>query len=111
MHAPELSFTRARQLRRDMSLPEILLWDCLRGGRLEGLRFCRQHPVGRYILDFYCPAPPDSPSKSMERTTIFQVKCTMTGGATLGSPDKTSGSCAWLLPTFWTIMRWRACWS
>jgi len=39
-----------------MSLPEVLLWDCLRGGRLDGLRFRRQHAVGDYILDFYCAA-------------------------------------------------------
>jgi very-short-patch-repair endonuclease len=47
---------RARKLRRDLSLPEVLLWDCLRGNRLDGLRFRRQHPVGPYVLDFYCPA-------------------------------------------------------
>ena len=55
MRAPEKTFVRARQLRRDLSLPEALLWDCLRAGRLEGLRFRRQHPVGRYVVDFYCP--------------------------------------------------------
>jgi very-short-patch-repair endonuclease len=38
-----------------MSLPEVVLWDCLRGRRLEGLRFRRQHPMGPYILDFFCP--------------------------------------------------------
>ena len=56
MRAPILTFKRARALRRDMSLPEVVLWECLRGGRLEGLRFRRQHPIGPYILDFYCAA-------------------------------------------------------
>ncbi|HEY5818673.1 MAG TPA: DUF559 domain-containing protein [Mesorhizobium sp.] len=37
-----------------MSLPEVMLWDCLRAGRLEGLRFRRQHPIGPYVLDFFC---------------------------------------------------------
>ena len=37
-----------------MSLPEVILWDCLRGQRLEGFRFRRQHAVGSYVLDFYC---------------------------------------------------------
>jgi very-short-patch-repair endonuclease len=37
-----------------MSLPEVVLWEELRGGRLEGHRFRRQHPVGPYIVDFYC---------------------------------------------------------
>jgi very-short-patch-repair endonuclease len=47
-------FSRARELRRQMSLPEIVLWQALRKGRLAGLRFRRQHPIGPYILDFYC---------------------------------------------------------
>lgn len=54
MRTNQPTFRNARRLRRDMSLPEVLLWDCLRGGRLAGLRFRRQHPVGPYILDFYC---------------------------------------------------------
>ncbi len=46
---------RARELRRSMSLPERLLWQALRG-RPGSLKFRRQHPLGRYVLDFYCPA-------------------------------------------------------
>jgi len=45
---------KARALRRTMTLPEVLLWLLLRD-RPEGLRFRRQHPLGRYVLDFYCP--------------------------------------------------------
>ena len=54
MRAPEKTFVRARKLRKDMSLPEVLLWEEIRAGRLDGLRFRRQHPTGPYILDFYC---------------------------------------------------------
>ncbi len=54
MHAPKRTITRARQLRASMSLPEVLLWRQLRRQALEGLRFRRQHPLGPYILDFYC---------------------------------------------------------
>lgn len=43
----------ARRLRRTMSLPEVLLWERLRR-RAGGLKFRRQHPVGRYVIDFYC---------------------------------------------------------
>jgi very-short-patch-repair endonuclease len=50
------TFRRARNFRRDMSLPEVILWDCLRGCRLHGFRFRRQHAVGSYVLDFYCAA-------------------------------------------------------
>ncbi|NJC42714.1 very-short-patch-repair endonuclease [Brevundimonas alba] len=56
MEAPKLTIARARELRRRPSLPEALLWARLRGQRLAGLRFRRQHPVGPYILDFYCVA-------------------------------------------------------
>ena len=46
---------RARALRRTMTLPEGMLWQVLRH-RTEGLKFRRQHPVGRCIVDFYCPS-------------------------------------------------------
>ena len=54
MRAPVLTLKRARKLRREMTLPEALLWERIRGGRLNGLRFQRQHPIGPYILEFYC---------------------------------------------------------
>jgi very-short-patch-repair endonuclease len=45
----------ARALRRSMSRPEARLWQVLRT-RPEGLKFRRQHPVGNFVVDFYCPA-------------------------------------------------------
>ena len=45
----------ARRLRRQLSLPEMLLWRLLRLSRRE-VRFRRQHPIGPYVADFYCPA-------------------------------------------------------
>lgn len=44
---------RARKLRREMSLPEVLLLPLLRGKPM-GVKFRKQHPVGEYVLDFYC---------------------------------------------------------
>jgi len=44
---------RAQQLRKDATVPERILWARLRGAQL-GESFRRQHPVGPYILDFYC---------------------------------------------------------
>jgi len=55
VRASILTLKRARALRRKMTLPEVLLWQELRGGKLRGLQFRRQHPIGPYILDFYCP--------------------------------------------------------
>ncbi|MFK0298417.1 endonuclease domain-containing protein [Brevundimonas sp. NPDC090276] len=54
MRAPLLTEKRARSLRRAMTPPETALWTRLRARR-EGLpSFRRQHPIGPYILDFYC---------------------------------------------------------
>ena len=51
--APEyLAFVR--QLRRDQTDAEKILWYCLHGRQLYGLKFRRQYPVGPYVLDFYC---------------------------------------------------------
>ncbi len=45
---------RARDLRRRLTPPEARLWVRLRREQLRGLKFRRQHPVGPYVLDFYC---------------------------------------------------------
>jgi very-short-patch-repair endonuclease len=45
----------ARQLRRTQTLPEGLLWRVLQD-RPGGLKFRRQHPLGWYVVDFYCPS-------------------------------------------------------
>ena len=44
---------KARKLRKTMSLPEVLLWRELRQ-RPGGFKFRKQHPAGRYVLDFAC---------------------------------------------------------
>jgi len=46
---------RVRRLRTDASVSEKLIWEFLRKDR-TGFRFRRQHPIGPYVLDFYCPA-------------------------------------------------------
>jgi very-short-patch-repair endonuclease len=43
-------------LRRDATRAERKLWYFLQRGQLAGLSFRRQHPIGGYIVDFYCPA-------------------------------------------------------
>jgi very-short-patch-repair endonuclease len=45
---------KARTLRRAMTKPEAALWQVLRT-RPDGLKFRRQHPIGPYVVDFYCP--------------------------------------------------------
>lgn len=48
--------TRAKQLRKQMSEPEVMLWRRLRGRSDDRPTFRRQHPIGHVILDFYCPS-------------------------------------------------------
>jgi len=55
MDAPDLTIARARELRRKMTLPEVIVWRSVRRGKL-GVHFRRQHPEGPWILDFYCHA-------------------------------------------------------
>jgi very-short-patch-repair endonuclease len=45
----------ARVMRHAPVVTERLLWDLLRDRRLSGLKFRRQVPLGRYIVDFICP--------------------------------------------------------
>jgi len=46
-------FDFASRLRSNMTLPEKKLWEYLKN-KPHGFRFRRQHPIGRYVLDFYC---------------------------------------------------------
>jgi len=46
--------TFAREMRGDSTEAENLLWQALRGKRIEGLKFRRQLPLDGYILDFVC---------------------------------------------------------
>ncbi len=54
-------FTRKEQvvlrqeLRNNPTTAEVVLWNLLRRKQIDGLKFRRQHSVGEYIMDFYCP--------------------------------------------------------
>jgi very-short-patch-repair endonuclease len=52
--SPGYIFERARELRKSATDAEELLWKCLRDRALEGFKFRRQHPIKRYIADFFC---------------------------------------------------------
>jgi len=45
-----------KDLRNNLTPAEATLWKALQRSQLEGSKFRRQHSVGNYILDFYCPA-------------------------------------------------------
>jgi len=44
----------ARRLRTNSTEAEVVLWEALRNRKVAGAKFRRQHPLGRYIADFYC---------------------------------------------------------
>jgi very-short-patch-repair endonuclease len=50
---PDL-FNLAGQNRRISTEAEQVLWERLRGRRLNGFKFRRQHPIADFIVDFYC---------------------------------------------------------
>jgi very-short-patch-repair endonuclease len=62
LDTPIKQVKRARQLRRQMSLPEVLLWQVLRL-RPDGLKFRRQFPIGQITVDFAC----------LERRLIIEI--------------------------------------
>ena len=77
----------ARRLRFDQTDEEKELWRALRAGRFAGFKFRRQHPLGNYILDFYCPTArlsveldgfhhgiPDQQKRDAERNRFLEVK-------------------------------------
>ncbi|WP_313927989.1 endonuclease domain-containing protein [Pseudoxanthomonas sp.] len=51
---PTQTLDHAKRLRKSMTDAERWLWQYLRAGRLEGMKFRRQHPVPPYIVDFCC---------------------------------------------------------
>ena len=49
-----MSVPNARRLRRNTTDAEKLLWKHIRGRQLAGMKFRRQHPIGRYVADYCC---------------------------------------------------------
>jgi len=45
---------RARELRNNSTLAEVLLWNQLKARKMKGYQFMRQKPIGNYIVDFLC---------------------------------------------------------
>ena len=47
-------FRIAEVLRKNMTPAEVELWEALKGNKLNGAKFRRQHPISQFIVDFYC---------------------------------------------------------
>ena len=98
----------ARRLRRTMSLPEVLLWQRLRGSP-QGIAFRKQHPIDPYVADFYCAGPKlvieidgevhvmgDRPQRDEERTNFLRQKgyrlLRIAAQDVLADPDRVAAS-------------------
>ena len=55
MRPSQQTINRSRNLRQDATNAERLAWKLLRNRAALGIKFRRQHPIGKYIVDFYCP--------------------------------------------------------
>ena len=77
----------ARRLRRKQTQEERELWYALRAGRFAGFKFRRQHPKGKYYLDFFCPTaklsveldgsqhgPPEQRGRDAERESFLATE-------------------------------------
>lgn len=82
---------RARALRGGMTDAEQLLWRKLRGRRFEGLKFRRQKPLGRYIVDFVC----------LERGLVIELD----GGQHAGQVAYDGRRDAWLRSEGFAVLR------
>jgi very-short-patch-repair endonuclease len=52
--ANQFTFDKAKELRRNMTIGELVLWKRLKNRNLFKVKFRRQHPINRFIVDFYC---------------------------------------------------------
>jgi len=52
----KVKFTPTRKLlRNNLPLAEQLLWFRIKNNRIKGYKFRRQHSIGKFVVDFYCP--------------------------------------------------------
>ena len=52
--AKAYTFEQARALKANSTEAEELLWQKLKAKRFHGLKFRRQHPINKFVVDFYC---------------------------------------------------------
>jgi very-short-patch-repair endonuclease len=55
IHNRKFLKTFRKSLRNNSTVAEATLWKILKDKKVGGLKFRRQHSVGNFILDFYCP--------------------------------------------------------
>ncbi len=81
---------KARTLRKNSTDAERKLWQIIRGRQFAGYKFRRQHPIGRFIVDFAC----------IERRLIIEAD----GGQHANSVSDVLRT-AWLEKQGWRVIR------
>ncbi|WP_370513739.1 endonuclease domain-containing protein [Erythrobacter sp. EC-HK427] len=82
--APAPTVKRARYMRKNMTLPEVLLWQQIKGKKPK---FRKQYPIGDYVVDFACTAARllveidgkahdmgDNPQRDIARQQLLEAK-------------------------------------
>jgi very-short-patch-repair endonuclease len=83
----------AKGLRKTSTDAERVLWRSLRARQVEGLKFRRQQPIGRYVVDFVC----------LERSVVVEIDGGQHAGAEQREKDKTRDQ--WLVDEGFTVLR------
>lgn len=81
----------SRKLRHELTDAELRLWRHLRSRQILGLKFRRQHPCGKYILDFAC----------IEAQLVIEVD----GGQHSEQSAQDNERTLWLESTGWKVLR------
>jgi very-short-patch-repair endonuclease len=56
VHNRKYLLDRRRELRQNLTPAEATMWSLMKGKKLGGRKFRRQHSIGNFIVDFYCPS-------------------------------------------------------
>jgi very-short-patch-repair endonuclease len=83
---------RVRQLRQEQTAAEAKLWYHLRGRQLGGFKFRRQHPIGRFIVDFCC----------LERSLVVEID----GPVHRDQPEYDASRTQWLQDAGYRVLRY-----
>ena len=91
MSLPPTKVERARELRKNLTDAERLLWSRLRRRQIHGRRFRRQHPIGPFIADFAC--------------TEAKLVIELDGGQHVERKDQDAARTRWLAQRGYRILR------